>query len=258
MTSFENIVYEKKDVVGWVKLSRPKFLNALNQSVLGELAQVFDEMAADTSLAVVVITGAGKAFVAGADIAEMKNLQVDSAREFASFGQRVFSVIENFRAPVIAAVNGFALGGGCELAISCDLRLASENASFGQPEVKLGLIPGFGGTQRLSQIIGAAKAKELIYTGKMIDARTALAWGLVNDVVAPESLEDIAMKWALEIAANGRRAVAAAKKAVQWEANSRLNQSLQEEAKCFGNLFGSGEPLEGLSAFLEKRKANWK
>ena len=208
----ETILTAKEGHVATITINRPKALNALSTQVLTELNAALDEVAADQDVYALVITGAGeKSFVAGADIAEMKDKSVEEAAVYGKFGNEVFRKIETFRCPVIAAVNGFALGGGCELAMSCDIRVASENAVFGQPEVGLGITPGFGGTQRLARLVGAGIAKEMIFTARNIKADRAAEIGLVNKVVAAEELMPTVMKMAAGIAKNAPIAVAYAK-----------------------------------------------
>jgi len=216
-------------------------------------------LAQDSDVGIVIITGAGeKAFVAGADIKEMKDMSPLEARNFMHFGQGVFNDIENLPKPTIAAVNGFALGGGCELALSCDMIIASEKAKFGLPEVTLGIHPGFGGTQRLPRLIGSAKAKELIFTGKMIDANEALRIGLVNKVVPPENLMDVAKALAQKILKNGQLAIRLVKSAINAGLNVPLEKGLAYEAVTQGLAFTTEDKNEGLEAFLEKRKPNFK
>lgn len=254
---FKNITLEIKDAVGIVKMNRPDAMNALNSETLQELDQAIRHLGESDQVKVVVITGEGKAFVAGADIAEMKDMSKDQAHAFSGNGQKVFDLIAKTPKPVIAAVNGFALGGGCELAMACDIRLASEKAKLGQPEVNLGVIPGFAGTQRLSRLVGAAKAKELIFTADMVDAQTALSIGLVNQVVAADQLMDVCMEMAKKIASKGPKAVRLAKKVVNEGVEEKLEKGSEYETHEFGECFASGEAKEGMSAFLEKRKPNW-
>ncbi len=254
---FKNIIVEIKDSVGLIKMNRPEAMNALNSQTLGELKEAVSQLKDDDSVRVIVITGEGKAFVAGADIAEMKDMTGEQAEEFSRTGQKVFNKIAKIKKPVIAAVNGFALGGGCELAMACDIRIASEKAKLGQPEVNLGVIPGFAGTQRLSRLVGAAKAKELIFTADMVDAQTALSIGLVNQVVPAEQLMDTCMEMAKKIASKGPKAVKLAKKVINEGVEEKLEKGSEYETQEFGECFASGEAKEGMSAFLEKRKPNW-
>jgi enoyl-CoA hydratase len=254
---FKNIILEVKESVGLIRMNRPEAMNALNSQTLGELKEAFSQLKDDDSVRVIVITGEGKAFVAGADIAEMKDMTKEQAEEFSRNGQKVFNKIAKIKKPVIAAVNGFALGGGCELAMACDVRIASEKAKLGQPEVNLGVIPGFAGTQRLSRLVGTAKAKELIFTADMVDAQTALSIGLVNRVVPVEQLMDACMEMAKKIASKGPKAVKLAKKVINEGVEEKLEKGSEYESQEFGECFASGEAKEGMSAFLEKRKPNW-
>lgn len=254
---YKNIIVEIKDNMGLIKMNRPEAMNALNSQTLGELKEAVSQLKDDDSVRVIVITGEGKAFVAGADIAEMKDMTKEQAEEFSRAGQKVFNKIAKIKKPVIAAVNGFALGGGCELAMACDIRIASEKAKLGQPEVNLGVIPGFAGTQRLSRLVGAAKAKELIFTADMVDAQTALSIGLVNQVVPMEQLMEVCTEMAKKIASKGPKAVKLAKKVINEGVEEKLEKGSEYETEEFGECFASGEAKEGMSAFLEKRKPNW-
>jgi enoyl-CoA hydratase len=257
--SFENILLERDGDAAVVTINRPKALNALNASTLQELDRAFTEIGGDDSVSVVIITGAGeKAFVAGADISFMKDLNAVAARGFAMLGQAVFNKIENLPQPVIAAINGFALGGGCELAMACDIRLASENARFGQPEVSLGVLPGFAGTQRLPRLVGKGLAKELIYTGDMIDANEAYRIGLVNKVYPAAELLAAAKKLAEKIASKGQVAIRLAKSAVNQGLEMDSARGMAYEAEVFGLSFATEDQFEGMSAFLEKRRAEFK
>lgn len=255
---FKNILVEVKDKVGIVKINRPDALNALNTETLLELSKAMHNLSFDNdSVRVIILTGEGKAFVAGADIAEMKDMSALKAREFSHLGQRVFHFIATQEKPVIAAVNGFALGGGCELALACDIRIASDKAKFGQPEVNLGVIPGFAGTQRLSRLVGIAKAKELIFTGDMLNAQTAHSIGLVNQVVPVDQLMTTCMDLANKIAFKGPTAVRLAKTVINKGIQADLTTGTWYEAEAFGLCFSTSEPKEGMTAFLEKRKPNW-
>jgi enoyl-CoA hydratase len=257
--SYENLVLEKEGAVAVVTINRPKALNALNAATLEDLDKAFGELGADDSVSVVILTGAGeKAFVAGADISFMKDLNAVQARGFALLGQAVFNKIENLPQPVIAAVNGFALGGGCELAMSCDIRIASENAKFGQPEVNLGVPPGFAGTQRLPRLVGKGRAKELIYTADMIGAEEAYRIGLVNKVCPPAELMDAARTMAAKIASKGQIAIRLSKSAVNQGLEMDSARGMAYEAEVFGLVFATEDQKEGMSAFLEKRKAEFK
>jgi enoyl-CoA hydratase len=251
----ENILFEKIDNIGLITISRPQALNALNSQTLRELEEAVDKVSADRDIYVVVITGSGeKAFVAGADISEMKDCSVFEAREFSILGNRVFRKLETLEKPVIAAINGFALGGGCELSLSCDIRIASEKARFGQPEVSLGITPGFGGTQRLTRIVGVPKAKELIYTGGMIGAEEALSIGLVNKVVPKENLMDEVMAMARKIAANAPIAVKYSKNAINRGLECDIDTALFYEAESFAQCFASQDQSDAMTAFVEKKK----
>ncbi len=242
-----------------VTVSREKALNALSAEVISELTHVAKAIEVNTDIRVVALTGAGaKAFVAGADISEMQELAPNKAQEFAENGGKLGAVIEGSSKAWIAAVNGFALGGGCELALACDFIYASETARFGQPEVKLGVIPGFGGTQRLARRVGVAKAKELCMTGDMIDAREALRIGLVDAVCPAEELFGKVEGLASRIAANGPLAVAAAKRVIHQGQSLSLEASLALEARAFGELFATSDQREGMTAFLGKRAAQFK
>ena len=251
----ETILTAKEGHVATITINRPKALNALSTQVLTELNAALDEVAADQDVYALVITGAGeKSFVAGADIAEMKDKSVEEAAVYGKFGNEVFRKIETFRCPVIAAVNGFALGGGCELAMSCDIRVASENAVFGQPEVGLGITPGFGGTQRLARLVGAGIAKEMIFTARNIKADRAAEIGLVNKVVAAEELMPTVMKMAAGIAKNAPIAVAYAKKAINNGLQTNIDAGIAIEVEEFSNCFASEDQTYGMTCFLEKVK----
>ncbi|MFZ5632259.1 MAG: enoyl-CoA hydratase-related protein [Bacillota bacterium] len=253
--SYENLILEKEENIALITINRPKVLNALNADLLKELEAVVDEIEQDDQVRVVIITGAGdKAFVAGADIAFMSKLSPLEAKSFAQLGQRVFSKIENMSKPVIAAVNGFALGGGNELAMACDLRIASEKAKFGQPEVQLGLIAGFGGTQRLSRIVNPGLAKEILFTADQYDAGSAHKIGLANHVVPDGELLDFCRGMAKRIAARGPVAVRLSKEAVNQGLNMDLDKAIALEADLFGLVFTTEDRKEGIAAFLEKRK----
>jgi enoyl-CoA hydratase len=254
----KNISLEIKDKVGIVKMNRPEALNALNMETLLELSRAMHNLSFENeNIRVIILTGEGKAFVAGADIAEMKDMLPLKAREFSQLGQRVFHFIATQEKPVIAAVNGFALGGGCELALACDIRIASDKAKLGQPEINLGIIPGFAGTQRLSRLVGVAKAKELIFTGDMIDAPTALSIGLVNQVVPADQLMTVCLELANKIASKGPTAIKLAKTVINQGIQANLSTGSSYEKEAFGLCFATGEHKEGMSAFLEKRKPNW-
>ena len=250
----EYVLFEQKEGYGIVTINRPAALNALNSKVLTELEDTFDSIDTDVIRAV-IITGAGeKSFVAGADIGEMSTLTEEEGEEFGKHGNDVFRKIETFPVPVIAAVNGFALGGGNELALCCDIRICSENAVFGQPEVGLGITPGFGGTQRLARIINPGRAKQLIFTATNIKAPQALAMGLVNAVYPIEELMPAAEKMAAKIASNAPIAVRACKKAINEGLQTDIDSALEIEEELFGSCFETEDQVEGMKAFLEKRK----
>lgn len=246
--------YESKGQIGIITINRPKALNALNSEVLDELKTVVESVDME-EIRCLIVTGAGeKSFVAGADIAEMSGLSAAEGEAFGKKGNDVFRMIETLPVPVIAAVNGFALGGGCELSMCCDFRICSENAMFGQPEVGLGITPGFGGTQRLARLVGPGMAKQLIYTAKNIRAEEALRIGLVNAVYPLEQLMPEAEKLAARIASNAPIAVRACKKAVNEGLEADMDAAIVLEEKLFGSCFGTHDQKEGMSAFLEKRK----
>ena len=256
--NFNNLLIEIADGIAVVTINRPAALNALNKDVLEELAAAFAELESSEGVACVILTGSGsKAFVAGADIAEMQALDAVSAEHFAKLGHALLNTIEKFPKPVIAAVNGFALGGGCELAMACDIRIAAENARFGQPEVNLGVIPGFGGTLRLTRLVGKGRAKELIFTGDMIDAQEAYRIGLANKVVAAEELLANARSMATKIASKGPVAVRFAKESIDSGLEMDLDRAGRFEASLFGLCFATTDQKEGMQAFLEKRPAKF-
>lgn len=255
--AYENVLLEKEDNIAILSINRPKALNALNNETLLEINSAADEIKADDSIDVVIITGAGKAFVAGADISFMQNLTAMEGRAFGALGQAVFRKIEAMEKPVIAAVNGFALGGGCELAMCCDFRIASTTAKFGQPEVGLGITPGFGGTQRLPRLVGAGMAKQMLYTADIIDAAEALRIGLVNSVVEPEELIEFVKKIAKRIASKAPVAVRLSKVAATEGMQVDIDRSMTIEADAFGLCFATADQKEGMTAFVEKRKAQF-
>ena len=248
------ITYEQDGFVGVITINRPKALNALNSDVLKELDACLDGIDLETTRAL-ILTGAGeKSFVAGADIGEMSTLTKAEGEAFGKIGNDVFRKLETFPIPVIAAINGFALGGGCEISMSCDIRICSENAVFGQPEVGLGITPGFGGTQRLARIIGVGKAKEMVYAANNIKADEAYRIGLVNAVYPLEELMPAAKKLAGKIAKNAPIAVRACKKAINEGLDVDMDQAIVIEEKLFGSCFETEDQKEGMKAFLEKRK----
>lgn len=251
---FNNVIFEKEENIAVVTINRPKALNALNRETLKDLNSVLDVLEEDDTIYAVVVIGAGeKAFVAGADITEMKELTVEEARRFSNLGNRVFRRLENLEKPVIAAIGGFALGGGCELSLACDIRIASEKASFGQPEVALGVTPGFGGTQRLARVVGLGMAKELLYTGRTVKAEEALRIGLVNRVVAPEALLDEAKALANTIVKQAPIAVRLCKAAINRGMQMDIDTAISYESEIFGECFASLDQKEGMTAFAEKR-----
>ncbi len=257
--SFNNLLVEIKNKIAYVTINRPDKLNALNIQTMSELKDVFTKLNSDKNVYVVIITGSGeKAFVAGADISELSKLDVESAKTFALNGQEVFNIIENLNKPVIAAVNGFALGGGCELALACHIRIASENARFGQPEVNLGIIPGYGGTQRLTRLINSGRAMEYILTGDLIDSSEALRIGLVNKVYPIAELIVQAAGMAEKIISKGQFAVKQALKCVTIVDEVNGAEGLNYEAASFALCCGTDDFKEGTTAFLEKRKPVFK
>lgn len=247
----------KEDGLAVITINRPEALNALNSEVLNEINTAIEDVKADDQIGVVILTGAGKAFVAGADIAQMQAMSVDEAYAFAKLGQEVFEKIENLPKIVIAAVNGYAFGGGCELSMACDIRLASEKAVFGQPEVNLGITPGFGGTQRLPRLVGKGKAIELIATAGNVTAAEAERIGLVNSVVDGDVLA-AAKEMAQKILSKGSFAVRYTKAAIQNGLQTDIKTAIAYEASVFALCFGAEEQKEGMAAFLEKRKPVFK
>ena len=252
---YQTIRYEKSDKIGVLTISRPAALNALNSLEIAELAQVMTEIEQDADLGCLIITGDGKAFVAGADISEMSSMTLSEGRDFGRRGSAVMRRIEKLEIPTIAAVNGFALGGGCELAMSCDIILASEKAKFGQPEVGLGITPGFSGTQRLPRRVGIAKAKELIFSGKVIGAAEAKEIGLVNAVYAPEELMNGAIAMAQSFIANAPIAVKYSKACIDRGMQMDIDDGIALENELFAMCFATADQKEGMAAFLEKRAA---
>lgn len=248
------VTLEAKGPIGILTMNRPEALNALNEQVLRDLDAALDQAAAQDDILVLVLTGAGRSFVAGADIAQMKDLSPMEAKRFGLYGNGVFLKLENFPKPVIAAVNGFALGGGCELAMSCDIRVASEKAKFGQPEVGLGITPGFGGTQRLARIVGVSNAMELILTAKVIKAEEAARIGLVSHVYPAEELMDKAIELANAIAANAQVAVRQSKAAIRRGMQTDMATGAAFEAEAFGLCFATEDQKDAMKAFVNKEK----
>lgn len=256
--NFENILVNQNNGLATITINRPKKLNALNKATIQELHDAFESLNNDANVKVIIITGSGeKAFVAGADISEFAHFSVEEGGELARKGQEIlFDFVENLNTPVIAAVNGFALGGGLELAMSCHFRVASDNAKMGLPEVSLGVIPGYGGTQRLSQLVGKGRAMELVMTAGMISANDAHAYGLVNHITSQEELLPLAEKLASKIMRNSSVAIGAAIKAVNANFTDGVN-GYDVEIEEFGKCFGTEDFKEGTTAFLEKRKPNF-
>jgi enoyl-CoA hydratase len=256
--SYETLLFEKRDRVGIITINRPDKRNALNIKTREEGAALLDELRNDTSVAVVVITGAGdKAFIAGADIAEFAGRTAIMQRDVMT-ARSLFTAIDTFPKPIIAMINGYCLGGGCELALACDIRIASETASFGQPEINLGIIPGGGGTQRLTRLVGEGKAMEMILTGEIIDAKSAYAIGLVNHIFPADQLQAKTIEIANRIAEKSPIALSLAKEAVKLASRSTLDEGLRREVDLFALCFSTEDKNEGVSAFLEKRKPEFK
>ncbi len=254
LTKFKTLSYEQNSHVGILKFSRPESLNALNQELMTELDQFLENIRQETDLRCLIFTGHGeKAFIAGADIKEIDQLSASESQKFAKNGQAVLTKIEHLPFPVIAAVNGFALGGGLEVALACDIIWASSMAKVGLPEVSLGIIPGYGGTQRLARWVGLGRAREMIFSGQFYDAKTAFEFGLIQKVLAPDQLMPECMKLAQLIASRGPLAVGAAKKSIIDGFDKNLNGGLDLEAHEFHLLFGSQDQKEGTKAFVEKR-----
>ena len=251
---YQTIRYEKNGNIGIVTINRPEALNALNSTVISELEQVISEVEKDAELGAFIITGEGRSFVAGADIGEQYPMDVAAGRKWGQRGSALFRRIEKLEIPTIAAVNGFALGGGCELSMACDIRICADTAVFGQPETGLGITPGFGGTQRLARLVSPGMAKQLIYTAKNIKADEAYRIGLVNAVYPLEELMPAAEKLAETIAKNAPIAVRACKKAINDGLQVDMDKAIVIEEELFGSCFQSADQIEGMSAFLEKRK----
>jgi len=259
MTEFKYILYEKSEGIATITLNRPEALNAFSKEVINEILQALEDVRNDENARVVILTGAGeKAFSSGADIKAMKGMNALKARELSQMGEKLCYALENLEKPVIAALNGYALGGGLEVAMACDIRIASENARMGQTEINIGLIPGWGGTQRLTRLVGRTKAKELVLTGKMIDAKTAEQLGLLNMVVPADKFREIVRQFAAELASKAPVALKVAKALINKGADASLDAALALEREGIG-VVGSTEDLqEGVSAFMEKRKPSFK
>ena len=255
---YRKLIVQQEENICTVKINNPSALNALDSSLLRELEHVFTTIANDAGIDVVILTGEGRAFVAGADIAEMSSLNAAEGKAFGELGAKVFRQIELLDKVVIAAVNGFALGGGCELAMACDIRIASHKAKFGQPEVGLGITPGFSGTQRLPRIVGLGKAKELIYTADVIPAEEALRIGLVNKVIEPENLLTECMNMAKKIASKAPLAVKYAKEAINRGIETDMDTGITVENNLFGLCFATTDQKEGMQAFMQKRSPEFK
>ncbi len=254
----QNVVIEKKSDIALIKIDKPESLNALDKNLVLELKYAFENVGNDDEISAIILTGEGKAFVAGADVKQMSTMNADEAREFSNHGMELMTYIENVEKPVIAAVNGFALGGGCELALACDLRIASSKAKFGQPEVGLGITPGFAGTQRLPRLIGSSNAKLMIFTGDIIDSNEAYRLGLVNSVVEPDELLATAEELAKNIASKSKLAVGYSKTAINRGMQVDMETGVELEKNLFALCFASYDQKEGMTAFLEKRKPNFK
>lgn len=254
--NYSILKYQQESGIGVITISRPEALNALNSLFFKEFDDLMHSLQSIKDLRVLIITGEGKAFVAGADIAEMQKMKVREGYNFSKVGQDAFSKLVNIEIPVIAAVNGFALGGGCELAMACDFRIASTKAKFGMPEVSLGLIPGYGGTQRLSRLVGLGDALFLILTGQIIEAPDAFRIGLVQKVVEPDNLLTEAKNLALKISEQGPHAIKTAKKIIRKGFSIEIDRGFELESESFSKMFENNGP-EGMKAFLEKRKPNW-
>lgn len=252
---FKNVILEKEGKLAILTINRPKALNALNAETVKDIEMAIEDLSQDNEVQVVILTGSGnKSFVAGADIKEMKDMNVMDGRKWALYANGVFRKIETLNKPIIAAVNGYALGGGCEISMACDIRLASKNAKFGQPESGLGITPGFGGTQRLARHVGMGIAKEMIYTAKIIDAEEAYRIGLVNKVVEQDQLLDEAKKLANAIMKNAPIAVKLCKQAINRGMQVDIDTAVTFESELFGECFSTEDQTEGMTAFVEKRK----
>ncbi len=258
MSEYKNLLVEKKGAILIVRINRERALNALSRETVAELQQLFSFYWSDDAVKCVILTGSGeKAFVAGADITELIDLDARSGADFSARGLYLMKTIQNFPRPVIAAINGFALGGGCELALACDIRLASDRAKLGQPEVNLGVIPGYGGTQRLSRLVGRGKAMQLILTGEIISAGEAHRIGLVDEVYPPDQLMTKALEMAELICSKAPLAIASAKECINRGIDVNLSAACDLEKANFGSVCGTGDKNEGMEAFLEKRKPSF-
>jgi enoyl-CoA hydratase len=255
--SLEKLVLQIDGSIATIKINRPEVLNAVDVETILELETTMHSLNDDKKVKVIIITGEGKSFVAGSDISKLAKMDSIQAREYSQIGQRVLNYIENIEKPVIAAINGYALGSGCEIAMACDIRIASEKAKLGQPESKLGLIPGHGGTQRLARLVGIAKAKELIFTSEIIDAQEALKIGLVNKVVPAEELITEVQKIAQTISQMGPMAIKLGKTVINRGLDSNFTTGTAYESEAFSICFSTPESKEGINAFLEKRKPDW-
>ena len=256
--AYKNIIIEKKQGIGFIKINRPKVLNALNNEIIKEITSAISSLEKDKKIKVVILTGEGKAFIAGADISAMANMTPLEAKEFAEYGHNMLNFIEKSRLPFIAAVNGFALGGGCETLMACDIVIAAKSAKIGQPEINLGISPGFGGTQRLPRLVGRMKAKELLLTGRNIDADEALNIGLINMVVDDDKLMETAEKIAGKIANKSSVQNSYIKALVNKGVDIDLASANSLEISYFSSSFSTYDQKEGMKAFLEKRKPNFK
>jgi enoyl-CoA hydratase len=256
---FKYIIYEKTEGIATITLNRPEALNAFSKDVANEVLQALEDVRNDENMRVAILTGAGeKAFSAGADIKAMKGMNALKARELSLMGERICNALENLEKPVIAAINGYALGGGLEVAMSCDIRIASENARMGQTEINIGLIPGWGGTQRLTRLIGATKAKELVYSGKIIDAKTAEQLGILNIVVPADKFKETVKQFAAELASKAPVALKVAKALINKGAEISLDAAIALEREGFGVVASTEDLQEGVAAFTEKRKPTFK
>ena len=253
--NYKYLIVKQKEKIGYIKFNRPEVLNAVNIETVLEVEKALQDFNSNKEILVVILTG--KAFVAGSDISRLAKMNPLEARKYSQIGQRILSFMENMEKPIVAAVNGFALGSGCEIAMACDIRIASEKAKFGQPEVKLGIIPGHAGSQRLPRLVGIGKAKELIFTGDIIDANEAMRIGLVNKVTTMESLMEEAENVANKIIAVGPTAVRVAKTVINRGIDTNLTTANSYEMEAFSMLFSTDEAKEGMKAFMEKRKPEW-